>query len=118
MAEWILELERGHKAGRCELLTLLERALIAAMNAAIEPFLAKHTRPDGTLIWGGTAEQYGRDDVDDFYEAFYNWPLLYLPPAGDAAQPEPADVSRPLGQLSFDGMDFDWAYAKSQSDST
>jgi len=57
---------------------LLERALIAAMNAAIEPFLAKYTRPDGTLIWGGTAEQHGRDDVDDFYEACYNWPLLYL----------------------------------------
>jgi hypothetical protein len=57
---------------------VLERALIAAMNDAIDPFLAKYTNADGTLIWGGTAEQHGRDDVDDFYEAFYNWPLLYL----------------------------------------
>jgi hypothetical protein len=57
---------------------VLERALFAAMNAAIDPYLAKYTNPDGTLIWGGTAAQHGRDDVDDFYEAFYNWPLLYL----------------------------------------
>lgn len=57
---------------------VLERALIAAMEAAVEPFVAKYTRADGSLIWGGTAAQHGRDDVDDFYEAFYNWPLLYL----------------------------------------
>lgn len=57
---------------------VMQRTLFAAIDAAIDPYLAKYTNPDGTLIWGGTAEQHGRDDVDDFYEAFYNWPLLYL----------------------------------------
>jgi hypothetical protein len=57
---------------------LLERFLFKIMNEAAFPYLEKYTRPDGTLIWGGTAVQHGRDDVDDFYEAFYNWPLAYL----------------------------------------
>ena len=57
---------------------VLERTVFDAMAAAVEPFLAKYTAPDGTLHWGGTAAQHGRDDVDDFYEASYNWPLLYL----------------------------------------
>ena len=56
---------------------VLERELLARMSAAVEPYLARFTRPDGSLILGTTAEQHGRDDVDDFYEAFYNWPLLY-----------------------------------------
>lgn len=57
---------------------VLERTVFDAMAAAVEPFLAKYTATDGTLHWGGTAAQHGRDDVDDFYEASYNWPLLYL----------------------------------------
>jgi hypothetical protein len=62
---------------------LLERSLIRAMNSAVKPYLEKYTREDGSLIWGGTAKQHGRDDVDDFYEAFYNFPLLYLLGGGD-----------------------------------
>jgi hypothetical protein len=57
---------------------LLERRLIATMSASVKPFLERYTKADGTLIWGGTATQHGRDDLDDFYEAVYNWSLLYL----------------------------------------
>jgi len=57
---------------------LLERRLIHELSASVQPYLEKYTRFDGSLIWGGSGAQHGRDDVDDFYEAFYNWPLLYL----------------------------------------
>jgi energy-coupling factor transporter ATP-binding protein EcfA2 len=56
---------------------VMERALIRLMEESVEPFLAKYTNADGRLIWReglhGT-----RDGADDFYESFYNWPLLYL----------------------------------------
>ncbi|MBW4438963.1 MAG: hypothetical protein KME04_17630 [Pleurocapsa minor GSE-CHR-MK-17-07R] len=57
-----------------------ERALIAAMNDAALPFAAKYTRPDGSLIWRDDNDDsfQSRDGADDFYESFYNWPLLYL----------------------------------------
>jgi hypothetical protein len=59
---------------------VLERALLAALDEAVYPFLAKYTREDGSLIWrDATPETYGtRDGADDFYESFFNWPLLYL----------------------------------------
>lgn len=57
---------------------LLQRALFDALAASVDPYLTKYTLPDGSLRWGGTGAQHGRDDKDDFYEAFYNWPLLYL----------------------------------------
>jgi hypothetical protein len=57
-----------------------QRALIAAMNASAAPFAAKYTRPDGSLIWRDDNDDsfQSRDGADDFYESFYNWPLLYL----------------------------------------
>ncbi|MCL4859939.1 MAG: hypothetical protein KJZ93_11060 [Caldilineaceae bacterium] len=56
---------------------MLERRLFELMDQAIDPFLARYVRPNGSLIWrdGGTGS---RDGADDFYEASYNWPLLYL----------------------------------------
>ncbi|MBX3012043.1 MAG: hypothetical protein KF832_11080 [Caldilineaceae bacterium] len=56
---------------------LLERQLLARMNEATAPFLARYVREDGELIWreGGTGS---RDGADDFYESAFNWPLLYL----------------------------------------
>jgi hypothetical protein len=57
---------------------VLEREVFTRLNAAITPYLDRYTLANGHLRWGGTAEQHGRDDIDDFYEAFYNWPLLYL----------------------------------------
>ena len=55
---------------------VLERQLIDALNQAAPIYLEKYTRPGGALIW---TEQYPGDGVwvDDLYEAFFNWPLLY-----------------------------------------
>jgi hypothetical protein len=57
-----------------------QRRLIETMCAAIPPFRAKYTRADGSLIWRETHDDsyQSRDGADDFYESFYNWPLLYL----------------------------------------
>lgn len=56
---------------------VLERQLFDLLDQAIDPFLAKYVREDGSLIWreGGTGS---RDGADDFYEASFNWPLYYL----------------------------------------
>jgi hypothetical protein len=56
---------------------VLERKLFDVMDRSVYPFLEKYTRADdGTLIWRD--KLVGRDGADDFYESFYNWPLLYL----------------------------------------
>jgi hypothetical protein len=60
---------------------VLERRLFEVMDAAVRPFLEKYTRPDGWLIWADSRPS--RDGADDFYESFYNWPLLYLLGGGD-----------------------------------
>lgn len=57
---------------------LWERELIEIMEQAVYPYLAKYTRSDGTLIWRDDQAYETRDGADDFYESFYNWPLLYL----------------------------------------
>ena len=61
---------------------VLERQLIGVMEEAVHPFLAKYTHGDGRLIWQEGIHQT-RDGADDFYESFYNWPLLYLLGGGD-----------------------------------
>ena len=61
---------------------VLERQLIKTMEDAVHPFLAKYTHPDGRLIWRDGL-RHSRDGADDFYESFYNWPLLYLLGGGD-----------------------------------
>ncbi|MSP13779.1 MAG: hypothetical protein EXR62_12595 [Chloroflexi bacterium] len=69
---------------------VLERRLLEIMDQAVYPFLDKYTRQDGTLIWADriVAEvTQQRDGADDFYESFYNWPLLYLLGGGDHLLP-------------------------------
>lgn len=55
----------------------LQRELFDRAYAGVAPYMDKYTREDGTLIyrddWVG-----GRDGLDDLYESFYNFPLLYL----------------------------------------
>ena len=70
---------------------VLERQLIKTMEEAVHPFLAKYTHPDGRLIWRDGL-RHSRDGADDFYESFYNWPLLYLLGGGDHLSLGPAAV--------------------------
>ena len=58
---------------------VLERQLFDLMNQSVYPFLERYTQPDGSLIWEGNIG----GSEDDFYESFYNWPLLYLLGGGD-----------------------------------
>ena len=64
---------------------VLERKLIEVMDQSVYPFLEKYTGEDGRLIWGTEVDT--RDGADDFYESFYNWPLLYLLGGGDHLLP-------------------------------
>lgn len=52
-----------------------EREIIATLNEAAKEFVARYTRPDGTLIW---RNKFGSmDGSDDPYEAFMNLALFY-----------------------------------------
>ena len=53
-----------------------QRYLIDRMNEAATDFVARYTRPDGTLIW--RAQWPGMDGSDDGYESFVSFPLFYL----------------------------------------
>ncbi|NDJ52215.1 MAG: hypothetical protein GYB68_03910 [Chloroflexi bacterium] len=55
---------------------ILERELIELLNEAVDVFLAKYTRDDGSLDWDLPIPS--RDGSDDFYESIYHLPLLYL----------------------------------------
>ena len=53
-----------------------ERQLIDALDQVAPIFIDKYTRPGGALVW---MDRYPGDGVwvDDLYEAFFNWPLMY-----------------------------------------
>lgn len=59
---------------------ILQRTLLGVLSASVHPYLAKYTYAGGErqheLIWGDLLNS--RDGADDFYESFYNFPLLYL----------------------------------------
>lgn len=81
---------------------LKQRQLFDTMRTAAQVYLDKYTREDGTLIWATTWPDT-RDGVDDFYEAFVNWPLLYLLGGDDwfleTAQREWEAITRQLTAL-------------------
>lgn len=54
---------------------LWQRHVLDGLWPAALEFVAKYTRPDGTLIWRD--EWPGMDGSDDGYESFYNFPLYY-----------------------------------------
>ncbi len=56
---------------------VLQRRLFDECRAAAEIYLRKYMHDDGSLVWRDSWNN-GRDGVDDFYEAYINWPLLYL----------------------------------------
>ncbi len=55
---------------------LLQRELFAVLDAAWRRFEETFCADDGRLLFAGAMAS--RDGVDDFYEAFGNWPQLYL----------------------------------------
>lgn len=59
---------------------ILQRKVFEVLSDAVHPYLAKYTHASGErqheLIWG--SQLNSRDGADDFYESFYNFPLLYL----------------------------------------
>ncbi len=55
---------------------LLQRELFALMDQGWRRFEELYCAPDGSLVYAGRT--FGRDGVDDFYEPFFNWPMLYL----------------------------------------
>ncbi|MFF0267054.1 hypothetical protein [Kribbella sp. NPDC004536] len=57
---------------------VLERQLIATMDAALEPTLRRYVRDDGSLYWPTSDDHVGVDGLDDAYESFFSWPLFYL----------------------------------------
>lgn len=58
-----------------------QRALVAAMDRAVWPFVEHSTRPDGTLIQ--RSEWTSMDGTDNGYEAFLSLPLFYLLGGGE-----------------------------------
>ena len=58
---------------------LLQRQLISAFDQSVHPFLETFTQEDGFLKWDGKIG----GSPDDFYEASFNWPLLYVLGGGD-----------------------------------
>lgn len=54
---------------------VLERHLFDLLDAGWREFERYYCEPDGRLRYSGG--MYDRDGVDDFYEPFFNWPVLY-----------------------------------------
>lgn len=61
--------------GEPPLWAVLQRQLFQALDEAWRSFEERYCHPDGGLSFDGTLQ--GRDGVDDFYEPFFNWPMLY-----------------------------------------
>ena len=57
-----------------------QRQLFAAMDQSVQPFLDHFTREDGEFIW---QDEWGGGSPDDYYEPFFNWPLVYLMGGGE-----------------------------------
>ncbi|RNL77630.1 hypothetical protein [Nocardioides marmorisolisilvae] len=55
---------------------VLERHLFDLLDVSWRRFEERYCDPDGRLRFEGTLVT--RDGVDDFYEAFFNWPSLYF----------------------------------------
>ena len=59
---------------------LWQRQLLRAMDDVVEPYLAHFTRENGEFIW---EDAWGGGSPDDYFEPFFNWPLVYLMGGGD-----------------------------------
>ena len=59
---------------------LWQRKLFESIDSVTEPYLSHFTRKNGEFIW---EDSWGGGSPDDFFEPFFNWPLVYSIGAGD-----------------------------------
>jgi len=52
-----------------------QRHLFDSMDDVVEPYLQHFTRDNGEFIWD---DAWGGGSPDDYFEPFFNWPLVYL----------------------------------------
>ncbi len=91
---------------------VLERRLFALLDEAWREFEATYCGPDGRLTYGG--RMHHRDGVDDFYEPFFNWPLLYRLGGADdllpAAKKHWAGVTAQMTEFGFVRDEYEVGY--------
>ena len=91
---------------------VLQRELLTLQDAAWRRFAERFCEPDGRLRYSG--RMYGRDGVDDFYEAFFNWPALYRLGGSDdlleAAKHHWEGVTRQLTEYGFVHDEYEVGY--------
>jgi hypothetical protein len=94
----------------------LERKLFELLDRAVYPYVEKYTLEDGRLSWREEGEDnwQSRDGSDDFYEAFSNWPLLYLLGGGkhvlEIADREWDAITRQLTDLKMVHKEYELGY--------
>ncbi len=76
-----------------------QQELIINLTAAVEEFVARYVRDDGTLIWRDSWP--GMDGSDDPYEGFQYFPLFYALTGNQRIYE--------LGRKIWDGITWQWA---------
>lgn len=77
-----IRIEASMPVGEPPVWAVLQRQLFGALEQGWRAFEETQCRPDGSLRYDDTLTT--RDGVDDFYEPFFNWPLLYALGGSDA----------------------------------
>ncbi len=54
---------------------LWQRHLLGSMDGVVQPYLDHFTGDNGEFIWD---DAWGGGSPDDYFEPFFNWPLVYL----------------------------------------
>ena len=57
-----------------------ERRMFDSIDQCVHPFLEHFTRDDGEFIW---KDEWGGGSPDDYFEPFFNWPLVHAMGGGD-----------------------------------
>jgi hypothetical protein len=91
---------------------LLERRLFELLDRAWREFEQTYCDPDGRLRYDG--RMHFRDGVDDFYEPFFNWPILYRLGGSteilEAAKKHWEGVTRQMTEFGFVRDEFELGY--------
>jgi hypothetical protein len=91
---------------------IAQRELFALLDHAWRRFARDFTEPDGRLTYHDRLTS--RDGGDDFYEAFFNWPQLYLLGGADdllaAAERHWEGVTRQLTELGMLREEYERGY--------